>query len=289
MKPHLLKVPIKSEFSFSIRHDRIPYFYNHWHYHPEVELIHIHNGTGTQFMGDNIGYFKSGDMILVGANLAHLWKCDEPYFDKNSTLIAEATVIHFVPEVLGEGFFKLPENELLFSILEKAKQGIVISGKTKLLVSELMKKLLDATGPQRIIYLLTILSEVAVSKEIQLLSSKNFYTNKEETNKLDTIYQYVLSHFREKISLDEIAALANLSTKAFCRYFKTRTRRTFSGFLMEVRIGYACKLLSEKDISISDVCFESGFNNVSNFNRYFKLLKLKTPLQYKKEQLMKES
>jgi AraC-like DNA-binding protein len=140
---------------------------------------------------------------------------------------------------------------------------------------------------ERIIRLLTILHLLSVSSDISLISSKGFHINnvESETNKIDRIFQYTLSHFNEKISLEDIAARVNISPKAFCRYFKSRTRKTFSRFLLEVRIGHACKLLSEDGISISEICYECGFNNVSNFNRYFKMLTHTTPLHYRKAQL----
>ena len=111
MKPHLLKVALGPEYSFSIRHDVVPYFYNHWHYHPEIELIHILKGSGTQFLGDSIGHFKPDDMILVGANLTHMWRNDEPYFSKNSGLKSEAIVIHFAPDFMGLGYSQVPERQ----------------------------------------------------------------------------------------------------------------------------------------------------------------------------------
>jgi AraC-like DNA-binding protein len=287
MRPHLLKVPRAPEYSFSIRHDIVPYFYNHWHYHPEMELIYILRGSGTQFMGDHIGQFGPGDMILLGPNLTHMWRNDEVYFNKQSGLKSEAFVIHFLPDFLGPGFFKLSENKALDLLVEKAGQGMYITGNTREQVAELMKKTFYAQGTERIIYLLTILNMLAASKETTLMSSKGFHIihGESETQKIDEIYQHVMRHFKEKISLKEIAAIANISPQSFCRYFKSRTRKTFSGFLMEVRISHACKLLKEEEISVSEVCYESGFNNVSNFNRYFKMHMGTTPLHYRKARL----
>lgn len=286
MKPHLLKVALGPEYSFSIRHDVVPYFYNHWHYHPEIELIHILKGSGTQFLGDSIGHFKPDDMILVGANLTHMWRNDEPYFSKNSGLKSEAIVIHFAPDFMGRPFLELLESKALLNLLERAKQGICISGKTRAIVRDLMQKMFKLQGMDRIIHLLMILNQIAVSRDTVLISSKGFHINngEAETNKIDRIYQYVMNHFKEKITLEQIAARVNISPKSFCRYFKSRTRKTFSGFLMEVRIGHACKLLNEENMSISEICYESGFNNISNFNRYFKLLTNTTPLHYQKAQ-----
>lgn len=286
MKPHLLKVPYTPEYSFGIRHDVVPYFYNHWHYHPEIELIYILKGTGTWFVGDRMGRFKPNDMIMLGSNLAHIWRNDEAYFDKSSGLRSEAIVIHFLPDFLGAPFLSLSENKSLPALMEKARQGIAISGETRDRVHDLMQNIFTLKGADRIIHLLMILNLLAASRDTTQISSKGFHTNytPSETDKLDSIYQYIMNHFKEKITLGEIAAKANISPKSFCRYFKSRTKKTFSGFLMELRIGHSCKLLSEGEMSVSDICYESGFNNISNFNRYFKMLTDTTPLQYRKAQ-----
>ncbi|MDE3236746.1 MAG: AraC family transcriptional regulator [Bacteroidota bacterium] len=283
MKPKLLKISFQPEQSFSVRIDSVPYFFCEWHFHPELELVHIHKGTGTQFIGDAIEHFKPGDMILVGSNLPHLWKCDDKYFEKGSKLKAESTVIHFMPDVFGEHFFSLPENKSLIKLFDKARQGIRVTKKTRQLVGEKMQLLLQAEGTERIILLLQILQSIANSKEVHTIASKNIYSySKKESERLNPIFQYLFTHFSGPVKLNEVAALAHMSPHSFCRYFKLRTRKTFSRFLMEVRIGHACKLLSETDKSVSQVCYESGFNNFSNFNRHFKEITGKTPLQHRK-------
>lgn len=289
MKPHLLKIELKSQYSFSIRLDKVPYFYNRWHFHEELELVHIHKGMGTQFIGLNIGRFKSGDMILVGSNLAHMWRCDDIYFEKRSRRIVEAAVIHFHPCAFGDNFFNLPEHKPISSLLRKAKHGLKIEGRTKQYVQEKISLLFDAKGIERTILLLNILDKIAHSRNFRQIAIKEFLVpcEQQEANKLNEIYQYIFSHFTEKISLGQIATVANMSPKAFCRYFKNHTKKTFSHFLIEVRIAQACKLLSEKDISIAEVCYQSGFKNLSNFNHFFKKITHRKPFQYKKQHWIK--
>ena len=284
MKPHLLKVSVGPHYSFSIRKDKVPYFYNRLHFHPEFELVFIEKGSGTQFIGDSIGRFEAGDMILVGANLTHMWRCDEEYFSKQSKQ-AEATVIHFHPHFLGQGFFYLPEHRSLLAMLEKAGQGLKIQGGTKSQVKQLLQKLLKSKDEDRVILLLLILQAIAQSNETDIIASKELTLahSKAETSKLDRIYQYVMDNFHEKITLEKAASLVNISPKSFCRYFKSHTRKTFSAFLIEIRIAHACKLLQQEEKSVYEVCYESGFNNLSNFNRFFKKLTGKTPLEYKKQ------
>ena len=152
-------------------------------------------------------------------------------------------------------------------------------------MKELVRKLSSATGLERITTLLSILEKIAFSKEKEYINT--IYNpekiEKSEADRLNSVFQYISDNFQRRITLEEIASVANLSAKAFCRYFKSKTRKTFYNFLLEVKVAHACNLILEKDMSINEVCYDSGFNNLSNFNRYFKKLMNKTPLEFKKE------
>ena len=284
MNPHLLKIPLHPEHSFNVRYDKVPQFYNKWHYHQEVELVHIIKGSGKQFIGDDIHLFKPDDMILLGANLPHLWHSDEKYLQKNATEKVEAIVIHFMPDCFGTAFFNMPENQEIGRLLLKAQQGIRINNSTRKETSELMKQLLTAANSDRTILLLKILQTIARSRHTKTACSKGlkYAFSPSETDRLNTIYQYILDNFSKEITLEEIAKVANMSPHSFCRYFKSRIKKTFSKFLLEVRIGHAGKLLAETNKTVATVCFESGFNNFSNFNRHFKTITKKTPLEYRR-------
>lgn len=285
MKPHLIKIHLKPEHSFSVRHDIVPHFYNKWHFHPEFELVHIIKGSGQQFIGDNVHIFKSGDMILLGSNLPHLWRSDEKFFlSENSNLKVEAIVIHFLPDCFGKDFFTLPENQGIASLLARAQQGVRIKDETRSEVSGLSRKLLNARGTDRIILLLQMLDRIANSKETRTVCNKGliFENDPRESERFNNIYQYILNNYSKTISLPEIASIAHMSPHSFCRYFKSRIKKTFSRMLMEVRIGNACKLLAETNRSISDICYSCGYNNLSNFNRHFKTITGKTPVSHRK-------
>jgi AraC-like DNA-binding protein len=285
VKPQLLKVPKGLQKSFSIRQDVVLYFYNRWHYHPELELIHIEQGTGTQFVGDNISSFQSGDLLLIGPNLPHYWRCDEKYFRRESKLYAQATVVHFSESIFGQAFLDLPENKSISELLLKARLGMKISGKGTETVKKLLKELLNQTNGNSIISLLQILESLSHCPGVALLTDKPYLNEFDQfdTDRINHIYQYSLSNFQKKISIEEISEVANISPHSFCRYFKSRSRKTYSQFLLELRIGHACKLLSEAKLPIAQVCFESGFNNFANFNKYFKLHTGKSPMHYQKE------
>jgi len=289
MKPKLLKISVSPEHSFSCRFDSVPFFYSEWHFHPEIELVYIQQGTGTQFIGNNIAHFANDDLILVGSNLPHLWKCDEIYFEKNTDTKAQSLVIHFLPNVFGEYFLQMPENRLLADLQNKAKVGLSIKGNTKQLVVEKMKLLLVAKGAERVILLLDILNTIALSNETVAIAKNNIPHNfsEKEGERMNNIFQYLINNFTKEISLEAIASKANLSPNAFCRFFKSRTKKNFSTFLIEMRINYACKLLAESEKSVGNICFESGFNNAAHFNRYFKQITNATPLEYRRRQLEK--
>lgn len=285
MNPHLLKVIPTPNYSFSIRQDIVPYFYNRWHFHPEVELLHVQKGTGIQFMGDAIHRFKKDDVILVGANLPHYWRCDEQYFQKKSPIKAQATVVHFKEDFWGNVFLDLPENKKIKSLLLQARRGISITGSTKQFVINKLQEMLLAVESERIILLLHILQKIADAKNRKLISSSGFEPNIEEkvTERINAIYNFSLQHFKEKISLKKIAEVSNISPNSFCRYFKMHTRKTYNLFLQELRIGYASKLLIENKLNITQIIFECGFNNATNFYKSFKRINGKTPFEYQKE------
>jgi AraC-like DNA-binding protein len=284
MKPQLLKVQVGPSYSFSVRRDVGPYFYNRWHYHPEVELIHIQKGSGTQFIGDSIQRFKEGDVLLVGANLPHYWRCDDAYFQKDSGLTAMATVAHFREDFWGRDFLNLAENTKLKDLLEKAKNGLLIKGDTKKLVAACLDDMRSAEETGRIILLLQALYQIAHTRQYNTISKTIFSISDEnkETERINDVYKFSLQNYKTKISLNEIASVANISPQSFCRYFKSRTRKNYSTFLQELRVGHATKLLIENKENITQICYKSGFNNITNFYKAFKKVTGKTPLEYQK-------
>jgi AraC-like DNA-binding protein len=285
MRPQLLKVSKGPNYSFSVRKDLVPHVNNRWHYHMEVELIHFEKGEGTQFIGDSIQRFKDGDVVLVGSNLPHYWRFDDVYFEEGSTAKADVRVAHFAENFWGEAFLHLPEIINIRTMLERGRRGLMIPGATAKELAKLLEQLIDADGTQRLILLLKALSTIANCKEVSTLSSIGFKPDlmENEKDRINDIYEYSIKNFKEKIQLEEIAAVANISPNSFCRYFKSRTRKTYSQFLIELRVGHACKLLIENNLSIKQLCFESGFNNFTSFHKYFKMITGKSPLAYQKE------
>jgi AraC-like DNA-binding protein len=286
MKPHYHKVPKKLENSFSLRKDISANFESTWHYHPELELHYTKKGEGLRFIGDNISNFNSDEMLLLGENLPHTWKSHDAYLNPQSKLEVEAMVMHFLPDCLGQEFLSLPEAYQLNQLIKKAKNGLLIHGDTKRKLLNLLEATYQAENLDRISLFISILSTLAETKEYEpITNSHAFYqSNQLETDRLNQIYTYTLKNYMNKISLAQIASLSCLSITSFCRYFKMMTNKTYTDFLSEIRISYACKFLIEnKQLTIESISSETGFNNASNFFRQFKKTIGLTPKAYRKK------
>lgn len=285
MKPILRKIDTSHDYSFSVREDIAPYLYNHWHFHPEIELTYIRKGRGMRLVGDSMESFSDGDLILIGDNLPHYWRSDPLYFQNCSTIHVEAIAIHFMKDFWGVPFLNLPEMKDIRDLMLKAGRGIKIMGETRSRIIPIMERMLQAGSAERIALLINMLNILSLSKTYRLLSSIGFGNAYDliETGNINAIYNYTFDNFQNRISIEEISAVANVSPNSFCRYFKTRTNKTYWQFLLEVRIGYACKLLIENKMNISQICYSCGFNNLSNFNRQFKRITNRTPSKYLKE------
>lgn len=282
MNPIFLKVPMQSPASFSVRREMLPNINSWWHYHPEIELIHIEHGEGTLFVGDTMRHFNTGDVVILGSNLPHYWRFESPEKDPN---LAYSTVVHFLENLWSKYFGELPEMQKIKALIENASHGIRVQGSAARPVAELMSKVYKAEGLSRVFSLLETLDALSSCSDFQTLSStspKNAASGIGDT-RIRSVLDFTLQHLNEKISLKSVADIAGLTENSFCRFFKSSTGKTYFEFLNEARIAQACKLLRESGLSIKEVCFSSGFDNFSCFFSKFKLIMGKTPLQYKKE------
>lgn len=285
MKPHFHKVAVPLQSSFSVRHDKLPNFGKLLHYHPELELQYVIKGEGIRLVGDNVSHFTAGEVVLLGENLPHGWRAKEQELTDGSDYAVEAIVIQFSPNCLGKEFFQLPESYLIPRIFESAKKGLLIHGESAEQIRQLMIELSTAGRFERILYLLKILQIISEKEEVTTIASAHaFYkVNDHESLRLNNVIAYALTNFKKDINLDEIAVIANLSVNSFCRYFKSMTNKTFLDFLTEIRISHACRMIIEDRYAIGVICYECGFNNVSNFYRHFKRFTGLTPYEYKRK------
>jgi AraC-like DNA-binding protein len=282
--PHLLKIIPPIDASFVLKGDNIAWN-NPWHYHPELELIFCISGRGTNFVGNAIRSIEEGEILLFGSNLPHTRQRDKVYYESNIDLNPESIVIQFRGDFLGETFFQIQEFIHIYDLMERALRGLKFYGNTIVSVSKMLYSLKGLDRTQSILALLAILNELAKSNEYIFLNSPTYINTVHEryAQRINSVYEYTITNFRNPIELTQVAQLTNLSISAFCRYFKKITRKSYFEYLTEVRIGYACKLLSDKKLDIGQIAYESGFNNLSNFNKLFKKLMKFTPREYQRE------
>ena len=221
MKPSFHKVPVNSENSFSIRRDKKPNFECIWHYHPELELHYIIKGTGVQFIGDNVSNFSDGDLIFLGQNLPHTWRCKEEFFQNDPNLNVEAIVLHFLPDCLGKDFLNIPETFLIKDFFDASRKGFLIKEPAKSTIVSLLHQTLQSEGVDKIILIISIIKELINAEKTSISdSSNNFPKSDSKMELFDSIYSFILKNYNREITLDEIAAKANMSISSFCRTFK---------------------------------------------------------------------
>lgn len=266
-----------------IKHLKETHFDPNLHFHSEYQIFIVLNGTGTKFIGDHVSPFKPGEVVVTGPNLPHLWRNDHEYFESKG-MMTEGIVIYFHENFLGNDFLQKTEMHKIKQFLARALRGIEINGGARDKVESSMFQLLELKEFESVLALLQLLNMLSATTEYKLLSSQGYSNNLRDTDteRMNRVHEFVMKKFREKITLDEAASHANMSPTSFSRYFKNHANKTFSHFLTEIRIGYSCKLLQDGDAAISEVCYASGFNTLSNFNRQFKSLTNYTPLEYKK-------
>lgn len=269
--------------SFIVYHETKPF--SNWHYHPEYELVYIINGRGKRLVGDNIDSFKEGDLVLLGPYVPHEWSCNKNYYNDNGEFVGEAIVVQFLHDFLGEKFMDAFENLQLIHFLQDSSQGCRIRGKTKGKIIPCLQNMLDADNSKRLYQLFNIFYILSCLPEYTILSSPGFAETfeKHSSKPLAKAWQYILENFQKDIKVKELLDITYMSNTTFCLAFKKAYRMTFKEYLSKLRVGYACRLLTEESLSIAEIAYESGFQNISNFNRIFKRIKGYTPKEFKKK------
>ena len=279
MRPVFQRLTKEPEEGFLFLGVRNPGFNCPWEVHPEHELILVLRGHGYRIVGDNVASVGPGDMVFVAAGLPHLWHEERA----KGAQAGEALVIQFAEGFLGEGLLKLPALEPVRRFLRNAERGLQIMGPTCKRIRLLMKKMDRSKGLDRIVQFLQVLNCLADSKDCHPIASPDFVANRQlyDQERMDRVFQFLTSHLERDIRLREAAKLANLSDSAFSRFFRGHTGKTFPQFVNELRIGRACRLLTEGEKNITEVAFECGFSNLSNFNRQFHRLKGVSPREFR--------
>ena len=249
-----------------------------WHFHPELELVYVKGGSGQRHIGNHLSSYHNGDLVLIGSMLPHSG------FTDRLTGNESETVIHFHQDSLGSDFFKIQEMSDILQLFERAKSGLAFYGEAKEAIGSRVEKVATMDNFAKLIEILCILQDMAWTDEYNILNADgySFEVNQVDNDRISLVYGYVRTNYLSTITLDEISSLANMTVPAFCRYFKRLSGKTFTRFVNEYRIVHACKMLSEQNESITNICYESGFNNFSHFNRLFKTITGFSPSQYRK-------
>lgn len=278
MKVLPFKIPKPEEDSLIYQVDIGTSFYDKLHQHKEIQLSFIVEGNGTLVVGDSVNDYKKNDVLIIGSNVPHVFKSDGNH-SQNFHMLS----LFFTEASFGTTFFELEELKEVKSFFKRSKHGFKVLSKLnklKVLFFELEK----STKFNRFLILLQIL-KIASKANYKSLSS--FVYNKiysdNEGQRMRNVLDFTMNNFKTDISLTVISNVANMTKNAFCKYFKKRTNKTYIQFLNELRIENACRLLqSDKDASVIEIAEQVGFNNISNFNRQFKVIKHCNPSEFRK-------
>ena len=284
MKIVPFRIPKNTEEAFRVQVDEVPHLYNHLHQHPEIQLTFIKESHGTLIAGDYVGPFHAGDVFVIGGDQPHVFRNDEKFFRKKSKAVT--ITVFFDDTTMGQNFWLLQETKPLQQFLKNSAGGFRITGKKKKLIAEKLTAITQAEGLNKLIIFLEILKQLGSKKEMHSLSKPVIQRNIKsyDGDRLNRVLEFTFKEFHRAITLKEVASVANLTPEAFCKYFKTRTRKTYISFLNEIKINHACKVLLE-DKQVATVSFDCGFTNLSNFNRVFKKINKVSPGEYRKKQI----
>lgn len=250
------------------------------HSHRNFELNFITTGSGRRIVGDNISGFEKGDLVLLGPNLPHCWEALDSEKGKDPFCI----VTHFSEDIINSDFFKMPELEKVVDLLKQSSTGLHFKLGNDIYIREILEKMTQLGGLEYYIQLLTIFNYLLQVGDRENLSnpSSNTPAFSKNLDKINKVYEYVFQNIQDGVKLEDASAVLNMAPSSFCRYFKKKTNLTFMEYVKSVRVGIAAKLLAETDKQITQICFESGYNNLANFNHYFKYIMGKTPTEYRK-------
>lgn len=279
MKTLIQKLPLEKDSSFLAKTFETPYFETPYHQHNEYELMVVRKGFGTAFIGDFIGEYQTGDVYLHGNNLPHWFR------KKNEKMIGASMVVQFRDDFLGRGFFDLPEMKSIRRLLKSSSRSIYCTGKLKESIRKQLLEIEFLSGYEKVIGLLNMLHEISLSNDYKFVSQDAVTHSAKDQVLINMVFEYSMNNFKRKITLEEVALLCNKSISAFSHYFKKATKMSYIYFLTQIRISHACELLKTANLSITEICYESGFHNWANFSQHFKNRMKISPSAYQKQYL----
>jgi AraC-like DNA-binding protein len=254
-----------------------------WHYHNNYEISFITEGSGKRIVADSIQEFQPGDLVFIGCNLPHVWIADKETLNPSLRTL-EMVFLQFTDRLLSPQLLSLPEFKYVAKALALSERGILIVGQTLNEVSELMLQMPYLKGFERMLHFFKMMDIIGKSDSNVQLASKEYLKVRFTTGnkRIASIHEYLMNNYREEINLKRIAELVSMAEGSLCRFFKENMGVTLFEYLNRIKTDFACKLLMDHDLSIMEVCFDSGFNNLSHFNKQFRKMTGVTPSEYRK-------
>lgn len=283
IKPAFEAIDSFQDNSFLVRKFEEVAFSSPYHYHPEFELTLIIKGEGKRYVGNQMTPYAEGDLVLLGPNLPHCWKTEVV---KKDQINSNSIVIQFKDDFLGRTLLNKKGMAEVANLLEKSKYGLCFLKKFSKIVEKKIRLLYSENDSfKKIILFLEILNQLGKSKDYILLNQNGLYHGENPTEKarINAVLAYIVENFKKEVFLEEAASIAGLSLNAFCKYYKKSTRKTFMETVIDLRIEFATQLLIQTEKPISEICFDSGFTNVTHFYKTFKKKMMLSPLKYRQK------
>ncbi|PWV98059.1 AraC-like DNA-binding protein [Hoeflea marina] len=281
MNPDLEVVQIGRSESFKAWEHGLPFHTVRWHFHPEYEIHHVVDTSGQYFVGDFIGEFEPGNLVLTGPNLPHNWVSDVP---PGAVLPLRGRVVQFSEQFLADATKALPELQASRDVLELSRRGALFSLHTAELVAPMLAELVHARGIRRIELFMAVLGALSRATGTKALTSSRYLPDPSGfmSTGINEALAYISGHLTEPFSESDLADLAGLSPSSFSRSFRRHTGMALVEYVNRLRINLACQLLMNRgEMAITEICFSAGFNNISNFNRRFLAQKGMSPSRFR--------
>ena len=281
MNPDLEVVQISEGQSFKAWAHGYPFHTVRWHFHPEYEIHQVITTNGRYFVGDFIGEFEPGNLVLTGPNLPHNWVSDVP---PDVVIPLRGRVVQFSELFISDVKKVFPELAQFQPVLELSRRGALFSSNTSRKITQLLEELVEAQGVRRIELFINMVGTMSRCSDVQALTSASYLPDPSGfmSNGINQALAYINSHLTEQFSETELAAISDCTASYFSRSFRRHTGMALVQYVNRLRINLACQLLMNKDeLSITDICYDVGFNNISNFNRQFLALKGMPPSRFR--------
>jgi len=255
-----------------------------WHYHNHYEISFITEGTGKRIVADSMESFHPGDLVFIGQNLPHVWIADKARFALSNRNL-EMVYLQFSTTILFPQLLSMAEFANVRKALEMSERGIQIVGDTLNKVSEIMLQLPYLNGIEQLLNFYRLMDIIGKSTSNLALASEEYLRKKFNTSnkRIEAIHDYFMNNYRNEVNLEELSQLVNMAKGSLCRFFKENSGITLWEYLNHIKIEFACKMLMNNELSIAQVCFDSGFNNLNHFNRQFRKITGITPSSYRRK------